>query len=99
MRGKTKDRFDNNIWYQNNAGDLRYRNTRIMGYPVTILKYGVERNNVWYQLTVPMGENERDKKMFDDFVYNNKSLYNTKTQDKLIENFKKFVKNWKSKGG
>ena len=83
-------------WKQDNAGDLQYRKTKIRGYDVTIIKQGEERKDVWFSLIVPMGKTPEDIKMFDEFVYHNNDLYNTKTEVKLLNNFRKFVDNWKN---
>jgi hypothetical protein len=98
MKQKISDRYDDNIWFRSSpAGDLLIRKTRILGYEVMILKMGAERGDVMYQLQVPMGKTEFEKKMFDDFVFKKKHLYTARSQRTIIDNFKNFVRDFRGR--
>jgi len=45
---------------------------------------------------VPMGDNEYDKKMFDDLVYYNKPVYHADSKEKVIEQVATFIRNYKN---
>ena len=48
----------------------------------------------------PIGSGE-DRRMFDDLVYYNQTIYNGKIKDKkkIIKNIEKFIDGWKKKNG
>ena len=46
-------------------------------------------------ISVPMGETPEDKKMFDELVYFNKSVYHAKTRIEVIKKVRTWIINYK----
>lgn len=44
---------------------------------------------------VPMGDSKKDKKMFDELVYNNKDIYNGTEVKDVILKVRTFIRNYK----
>lgn len=74
-----------------NQGNFKGYITKILGYPCFIS--GSDRSG--YLVTVPFGKTKKEKIMFDNLVYYNKSSYYGKTKEKARENVKDFIKNYK----
>lgn len=64
---------------------------KILGYPISI--HGTEKCG--FLISVPMGDNEYDRKMFDSLVYYNHPVYHAFTRKKVIGQVKKWIKNYK----
>ena len=64
----------------------------IAGYKIKTIKIGE-----YYTAHMPMGDNPKDKKMFDELVYYNQSNLFAKTRAKLVSQIRDFIKEYRKK--
>lgn len=62
----------------------------ISGYTFTVF----ETPDNFYSFGAPMGDTLKQKKMFDELVYQKRSIYNGWDKEKIINNIKNFIKNY-----
>lgn len=69
------------------VGGLMLKKAKVKGYDVLLKK----TPSGTMTLSVPLGKTEREKQIFDDFVYYNQKLYHGKNEKQLKENLSKFL--------
>ena len=70
---------------------LKVFKRKICGYHCQVLAF----ESGWVSIGVPMGDTKKDKKMFDELVYNHKEIYNGKTVEDVVSKVRTFIKNYK----
>ena len=77
------------LFYESENG-YKVFSTKILGYPCDVH----ETTESGCLVSVPMGDNKKDIKMFDDLVYFNKSVYWARTKEKAIRQVREWIKNY-----
>ena len=78
------------LWKDGGSG-VSFRDTKIRGYKVRMLKFRSATGKDAYSLGLAMGRTPSDKAMFDELVYRNKSLYQGYDEEKILKNVRNFI--------